>query len=138
MDFGLRCALAGREGVYVPSAIAHHRGSSTLGRWNSDTVRLISRNQVVLAAKHFRGQPLLADIGGPIAVGLGGSSPRQSGVLFAGKVRRTADGSDCKHPSRCEPRFAAIVEDSEKEIFELERQQGSDWYWRVYFWLLRR
>ena len=31
VDFGLRCALAGREGLYVPSAVAYHRGSATLG-----------------------------------------------------------------------------------------------------------
>ena len=55
VDFGLRCALAGREGVYVPAAVAYHRGSATLGQWNKDTVRLIARNQVLLTAKHFRG-----------------------------------------------------------------------------------
>ncbi len=57
IDFGIRCALAGRQGVYVPGAVGYHRGSSTLGTWNSDTVRYIARNQVLLAAKYFRGEP---------------------------------------------------------------------------------
>ena len=54
VDFGLRCALAGQGGSYVPSAVAYHRGSATLGEWNKDTVWRIARNQVLLAAKHFR------------------------------------------------------------------------------------
>ena len=32
----------------------------------------------------------------------------------------------------------AIIEASEQDIFELEQQTGFDWYWRAYFWLLRR
>jgi hypothetical protein len=35
-------------------------------------------------------------------------------------------------------RLGAIVEDSEKEIFEIQQQTGLDTYWRAYFWLLRR
>ena len=40
VDFGLRCRSAGLAGLYVPKAIAWHRGSATLGRWHPDTVRL--------------------------------------------------------------------------------------------------
>src|SRR5260370_34314889 len=57
VDFGLRCTLAGREGTYVPAAVARHVGSATLGQWNKDTARLIARNQALLASKHFRAQP---------------------------------------------------------------------------------
>src|SRR5580698_5073763 len=58
VDFGFRCALARHTGVFAPQAVAYHRGSATAGRWRKDTVRLISRNQVLLARKHFRGQPV--------------------------------------------------------------------------------
>ncbi len=52
-DFGLRCALQGITGRYVPEAEAVHLGSATLGRWHPETVRRISRNQVFLAARHY-------------------------------------------------------------------------------------
>ncbi len=35
-------------------------------------------------------------------------------------------------------KLRAIIEASEQAIFELEQQTGFDWYWRAYFWLLRR
>src|SRR5262249_38839758 len=53
VDLGVRCAVAGLGGWYVPEAIAWHRGSASLGRWHPDTVRRISRNQVFLVAKHY-------------------------------------------------------------------------------------
>jgi GT2 family glycosyltransferase len=53
VEFGVRCALAGLNGVYVPGAVAWHSGSATLGRWHPDTVRRISRNQLLLVARHF-------------------------------------------------------------------------------------
>lgn len=52
-EFGLRCGLAGFYGQYVPTAVATHRGSATLGTWHTETVRLISRNQILLIAKHY-------------------------------------------------------------------------------------
>ncbi|MCX6596547.1 MAG: glycosyltransferase family 2 protein [Acidobacteria bacterium] len=54
VEFGLRAARSGYQGVYVPEATALHRGSATLGAWHPETVRLISRNQSLLVAKHFR------------------------------------------------------------------------------------
>src|SRR5262245_2449006 len=59
VDFGLRCAALGVRGLYVPGAIAFHRGSATLGRWHSDTVRRISRNQLLLLARHYPRELLL-------------------------------------------------------------------------------
>ncbi len=52
-DFGLRCALRGITGRYVPEARAVHLGSASLGRWHPETVRRISRNQLFLAARHY-------------------------------------------------------------------------------------
>ncbi len=53
VDFGIRCALADIRGRYVPEAVATHRGSATLGAWHPETVRLMSRNQLLLMAKHY-------------------------------------------------------------------------------------
>ncbi len=52
IDYGIRCAVAGFRGRYVPTALATHRGSATLGTWHPETVRLLSRNQIFLVAKH--------------------------------------------------------------------------------------
>ena len=53
VDLGLRCLREGLTGVYVPSAIAWHHGSATLGAWNPQVVRLISRNQMLLVSRHY-------------------------------------------------------------------------------------
>src|SRR5205085_11018843 len=52
VDLGLRCAKEGLSGVYVPDAVATHHGSAALGVWNPEMVRLISRNQLLLARKY--------------------------------------------------------------------------------------
>jgi GT2 family glycosyltransferase len=52
VDFGLRCAACGLPGIYVPGAVAWHRGSATLGRWHPEIVRRMARNQLVLVARH--------------------------------------------------------------------------------------
>ncbi len=53
VDLGLRCISEGFTGVYVPQAIAWHRGSASFGRWNPRVVRLTSRNQLLLIARHY-------------------------------------------------------------------------------------
>jgi GT2 family glycosyltransferase len=138
VDFGLRCALAGRAGVYIPQAVAHHRGSSTLGKWNSDTVRYLSRNQVLLAAKYFRKQPLYPILAGQLLWGLvalrhARGVPYLLGKLSGLRVARRAYGGKASKNQQ----LRAVIEASEKEIFEVERQTGFSWYWRAYFWLLR-
>jgi GT2 family glycosyltransferase len=53
VEFGMRCAFRGVSGLYVPEAVAWHRGSATWGRWHPETVRRISRNQCYLVALHY-------------------------------------------------------------------------------------
>ena len=140
IDFGLRCALAGRAGVYQPAAVAWHRGSATLGAWNSDTVHLIARNQVLLAAKHFRGQPRWPIVAGQLLWGLlalhhgRGISWVRGKLSGLGFARRL--GLD--HHSAAREKLRQIVDASEREILTLGREAGLDWYWRAYFWLARR
>jgi len=140
VDFGIRCAARGRGGAYLPKAVASHLGSATQGAWNSDTVSRISRNQVLLVAKHFRGFPLPPVVAGQLlwgilalrhARGVAWLRGKISGLRAARQIRRESFGSQ-------EEQLRAILEASERTIFDVGQQTGFDWYWRAYFWLLRR
>lgn len=146
-DFGLRCAIAGREGIYVPSAIAKHRGSATLGSWSFDTVRNISRNQVLLAAKHFQAQPRWPILVGQLLWGVLAFRHAGGVAYLAGKLSGWRAAGMVHWPIAANPdatsnadaiKLRAILEASEKEIFGLGQHSGFDAYWRIYFWLLRR
>jgi len=141
VDFGLRCALAGREGLFVPRAVAFHRGSATLGEWNKDTVRRIARNQVLLSAKHFHGQARWPIVAGQLLWGIV-ALRHGSGLAFVrGKVAGIREARRLKRASTSEYRtqdLARVLEASEASILALGRELGFDRYWRAYFWLSRR
>ena len=137
VEFGLRCALAGRGGVYVPSAVAHHRGSATRGEWHSDTVRQIAHNQVLMAAKHFRGQPRFPIVVGQVLWALLAFRHGRGWSYLRGKIRGIR-AARCLSAQPGSARLTPILQASEHEIFELQRRTGFDGYWRAYFWLLRR
>ena len=143
VDFGLRCALAGRSGVYIPTAVARHEGSATLGKWNKDTVRLLSRNQVLLARKHLHGQPKWPILAGQLLWGLVALRHCRWCAFVQGKtagLRRRQVLND--HPQHDHPHLGETVRDvllaSERDILELQRETGFDAYWRTYFWLVRQ
>ncbi len=139
VDFGLRCAEVGLTGLYVPAAVAYHQGSATLGRWHPDTVRKIARNQLLLVAKHYPPNWILR-YGWPVFIAqtLWGFVALRHGTLLsylAGKVQglrefRQIRGKHCAN-------FGAIVEQSEREIRDLQQLTGFDLYWRLYFALTR-
>jgi hypothetical protein len=141
VEFCLRCAIKGYEGVYAPEAVAYHVGSATLGPWHKETVRRISRNQLLLVAKHYPGRCLL-QYGWPILVaqtlwgalalrkgaGLAFLRGKWEALRMAGRMRREAVWK------AAEPRrLARILEHGEADILELQRQTGFDRYWRLYF-----
>lgn len=135
IDFGMRCAAAGLQGIYVPEAIAYHQGSATLGRWHPDTVRRISRNQLLLVAKHYPRRWVLR-YGWPVFVaqGLWGFVALRHGAAVAylqGKSEgiRRFRSTRGKSPAN----LPAIVERSEREIRDLQRLTGFDLYWKLYF-----
>jgi len=141
VDFGIRCAVAGYAGTYVPAAVAYHQGSATFGRWSADSVWRISRNQVLLAVKHFGAQPRLPIVIGQalwgfvaLRHGCGGAFVRGKLAGLRDKRLLTAKQSGLETTGQ----LAAILEASEREIFEVGKQTGFDNYWRAYFWLLRR
>jgi GT2 family glycosyltransferase len=159
IDFGIRCSVAGFTGVYVPEAAACHTGSATLGRWHRDTVRKISRNQLLLIAKHYPPKWVIR-YGWPvfIAQSLWGLVALRHGAGFAylrGKLeglrlfrqnRGTAPSRSrlgMTRPGMTRPgmtqvgttllEIGPILECSENEIRELQQLTGFDLYWKLYF-----
>ncbi|MDP9113867.1 MAG: glycosyltransferase family 2 protein [Acidobacteriota bacterium] len=141
VEFGLRCALAGRDGVYVPSAVSYHLGSATLGGWSKDTVWRIARNQVLLAAKHFPGQPRWPVVAGQLLWGLialrhgcgvAYLRGKLAGIREAGRMGRLSTN---EYTSKD---LARVLEASEASILALAQETSFDSYWRAYFWLSPR
>jgi GT2 family glycosyltransferase len=135
IEFGIRCAVAGLTGIYVPEALAYHAGSATLGRWHPATVRQIARNQLLLVAKHYPRDWVLC-YGWPVFVAqaLWGLVALRHGAGFAylkGKLEGLRRFRKARGQSPAA--FAAIVESSENEILEIQRLTGFDLYWRLYF-----
>lgn len=135
VDLGLRCAAKGLTGVYAPSAAALHEGSATLGAWHPDTVRKISRNQLLIVAKHYPrgwilryGWPVLVAqaLWGLITLRHGRFLAFLGGKLDAIRLFRKNRGESC-------PDLARILDQSEGEIRELQKLTGFDLYWRLYF-----
>ena len=139
VDFGLRCALNGLSGVYVPGAVGHHQGSATLGRWHSESVRQIARNQLLLVAKHYPrnwvaryGWPVLIAqaLWGVVALrhgaGLAYAKGKLEGLRSFGAMRRVASVV-------AQGALRDVLQQSEREIRELQDATGFDAYWRIYF-----
>ncbi len=138
VDFCLRCARHALWGLYVPAAVATHVGSATLGPWHRETVRLISRNQLLLVAKHYPGRRLVR-CAWPILVGqmLWGLVALRHGrglAFLRGKLEGLRRFRAMRDPMPAEV-LASILRGSEAEIFALQRQAGFDLYWRLYFLL---
>jgi GT2 family glycosyltransferase len=141
VDFGLRCALAGRAGLFVPSAVAYHRGSATLGVWSNDTVWRTARNQVLLSAKHFRGQPWWPIVAGQLLWGIVALGHGRGSAFVRGKFAGVSEARRLRRPTTNEHTrkvLAEVLESSEASILALARETGFDSYWRAYFWLSRR
>jgi len=138
VDFGLRCALAGCSGRYVPDAVAWHEGSATLGRWHPVTTRLTARNQVFLIAKHYP-RNLLLRYGWRIAAaqGLWGLTALRHGRAWSW-MRGKLDGiRRCKELRSAAPpqaeRLIEILLEGEREIQYVQRACANDLYWTLYF-----
>ena len=140
VDFGLRCAAAGRKGGYFPDAVCWHHGSATLGRWNSRVVRLIARNQVFLLARHYP-RELIRRWLWPIVVAQllwGGLAFRHgSGIAWArGKVEGLRRFSTVRRAAATSSGLAPMITESECQIYRLQSETGFDTYWKLYFRLV--
>lgn len=145
VDFGVRCALAGIEGVYEPAAVAMHIGTASLGRHAGRVLFLTARNQVLLLAKHYPEKTLFR-FAWPILVGqtLSVMAAAKKGHLFAalrGKWEALRQWSSFRQElkkSGASQNVEAAFARSEREIRNLQRQIGFDIYWRLYFSLVGR
>ncbi len=137
VDFGLRCACAGRAGAYIPAACAWHIGSATSGEWNKDTVRQIARNQVLLAKKHFSGLALWPILAGQLLWGLVACRHGRGFAYVNGKLQGLLARPLGQTQAVPFSTVKAVVDESEQQILELQRKTRFDSYWRAYFWLSR-
>lgn len=137
VDFGVRCALAGYEGVYAGSVTATHEASATLGRWNGETVRRMARNQLLLVAKHYP-PGWMWRYGRAVWIGQGlwglVAARHGAGLEF---LRGKWEGSKAlrARARREQAGLGRVLEESEGEIATLQRSAGYDWFWRLYFLL---
>jgi GT2 family glycosyltransferase len=139
VDFGIRCAMRGVDGVYVPDARARHRGSATYGEWSYDTVRLLARNQVVLIARNFPtswvwryGWPALVS---QVLWGLLALRHGRPGACVRGKFEGLRDFRALRRdrPVHDAETFYKIIREAENEIKALQQTTGYDLFWRLYF-----
>ncbi len=146
VDFGLRCAAAGFSGVYVPDAVCRHAGSATLGRWHSETVRLMARNQIYIVAKHYP-RALLWRWLWPVAVaqmlwGAVALRNGRAGAWLRGKCQGLRHFKEFRPATQADGEFRARIENilraGEQEILTVEREFGAEFYWKLYFLLTGR
>ncbi len=135
VDLGLRCVRTGIGGIYVPAAIAWHRGSATFGRWDPRVVRLISRNQTMLVARLYD-RELVRDCLWQIFVGqiLWGAVALRHGAGFAWFAGKWEALRDFRVEGTKSERLRKFFDDSEIEI----RKDSRDPFWRWYFRLAGR
>lgn len=149
VDFGLRCAQEGIHGIYVPEAVGFHQGSATLGSWNAETVRRISRNQLFLVAKHYpagwvwtHGWPVLVGQGlwGLVALRHGAGwawvKGKFEGIRKFRSMRRTEPTTIIPFPGtaclRARLGVASILAESEA-LIETLQAPAPEPYWKAYF-----
>lgn len=142
VDFGIRCAAAGIPGIYEPSAVGVHKGTSTLGKHGKRVWYLTCRNQVLLLAKHYS-RRMLRRFAWPIFVGqtLSVLAAASHGLFFTA-LKAKIDGLRLWKQFRSEnasgvSAFEAALTRSEAELRQIQERIGFDPYWRIYFSLVR-
>jgi GT2 family glycosyltransferase len=141
VDFGMRCAARGIDGIYEPAAVAWHHGSATLGRWHPETVRHIARNQIFLLARHYPAHIrtrwfwhiLCAhSLWGAVAARHGAGFAWLHGVLQGMRgfrsIQKTSEPIETKV-------LELLLLTGERIIHEVQASTGYDIYWRLYFLL---
>jgi GT2 family glycosyltransferase len=143
VDFGLRAAIAGCKGIYEPCATGTHLGSATLGA-GARTTYLISRNQVLLAAKFGLARLSLWKV--ILGQSLFLLSRIKQGTLVAALKGKWNGLRVCglPMPNFCSlyqsdrDRIRELLDESEAEIRRYQRLIGFDLSWKWYFALSGR
>ncbi len=136
VEFGLRCGGRGLAGRYVPSAIAWHHGSATLGRWHRDTVRRIARNQLLLVAAHYPLRWAWQILCGQALWGLVALRHGAALAFLHGKLQGVGSFAAARRLHAAGRKdITRFIAESEREILHVQRECGFDRYWRFYFLL---
>jgi len=141
VELSLRLQLGGHRIAYAPDAVVRHHGSATDGAWSARMVYLISRNQVLLLARHYpSGWWKKEGWSVVVAQGLWGLAALRHGCFgawFAGKRRGMREYRAFRGPrSSDSARFRAVLRASDRELRESVRLHPS-WFWRAYCALTR-
>jgi GT2 family glycosyltransferase len=127
-------------GIYVPEALAWHRGSASLGGWHRETVRRMARNQVFLLARHYPTRALRRHawailvaqaLWGALALRHGAGAAWARGKWQGWRGFRAARSPDLFESEALDE----ILDGNERLIREAQGSGARDWYWRVYFLL---
>lgn len=141
VDLGLRCAIAGLEGIYVPEAIAYHHGSATAHAWSPRMVEWMTSHQLFLIAKYFPNRMLLREIW-PIAAAqllwAAMSAKRRRATAWA---RGAAQGlrkfrlmrRACRELRLNAAPLKSALAEAEIDIARIQKATGWDDYWKWYF-----
>ena len=135
VDFGLRCAARGLSGWFEPAAVACHEGSATLGTWSPRMVRLIARNQVLLARKYGFAGGKWPVVAGQLGWGLLALKHGAGFAWIQGKIEgcRLAAPRTEMH-SNDFTAIAGILNEQERRLGELLKETGQrDTFWSAYF-----
>jgi GT2 family glycosyltransferase len=148
IDLALRAQLIGHPGIYVPSALAYHIGSATLGHvLHPKIVELMTRNQILLVAKNYPSRVLLKLL--PQIVGFQilwfGMVLRKcrlisyvKGIIGAiGALPRSLQKRELlKYRRITDAEFLSLLRTSEEQIQEWEETrtlESRSWLLKVYF-----
>ena len=145
VDLGFRAAIQDLPGVYVPEAVAYHRGSETAGAWTPQTVEWLTCHQLLLLSK-FYPLSLMVRFGWAICTaqllwaGLAFSRGRGAGWArgFARGMRQWRSVRKGGRPLRRQAQgLRSVLEAAEAEIAKIQQATGWDTYWKWYFRLAR-
>ena len=150
VDFGVRCMLAGIEGIYDPAAVALHKSKTTFGKNDYRVMFLSARNQVFLLAKHYPGETLrrfawpilVGQILAVVAAGRHGHfvtalRGKWQGLRRWREIRSQVEPDMGRNSTPAMRAVEKAFARSEDEIRRLQIEIGFDPYWRLYFHLVR-
>ena len=143
VEFGVRCALAGLQGIYEPQIIATHLSKTTLGKSSRRVYFNTARNQIYILSRHFP-PATLRRLWWPIVAGqtlslLAAAKQRNFIAALRGKwagwrAWRSIRGTFAPGAVGA---LETILTRSEREIKALQQETGYDIYWKLYFALVK-
>jgi GT2 family glycosyltransferase len=123
VEWSLRTALSGAQGIYEPLATSIHLGSATAGARSAFSTRQLLTNHRLLANQYLRPRFEREYRAARILL--------RTQTLLHGRWPRI--GSTAKCEPNDHPALEGLLRESEQEIFRLQTQTYWDRLWRLYF-----